>query len=58
MRTAHPVDEWNRLGSGQVATSGIELRVVEHGEGAGHWIQQQRPEEVDAALLEFARGLG
>lgn len=34
MRTAHPVDEWNRLGSRQVAANGIELRVVEHGEGA------------------------
>ena len=26
-------------------------------EGAGHWIQQERPEEVNAALLEFLRGL-
>jgi pimeloyl-ACP methyl ester carboxylesterase len=24
-------------------------------EGAGHWIQQERPAEVNAALLEFAR---
>jgi pimeloyl-ACP methyl ester carboxylesterase len=22
-------------------------------EGAGHWIQQERPERVNAALLEF-----
>ncbi|MFE3028591.1 alpha/beta fold hydrolase, partial [Nocardia tengchongensis] len=34
MRTAHLVDEWQRLGSTQVATNGIELRVVEHGAGA------------------------
>ena len=26
-------------------------------EGAGHWIQQERPGEVNAALLEFLRGL-
>lgn len=26
-------------------------------EGAGHWIQQERPAEVNAALLEFLRGL-
>ena len=24
-------------------------------EGAGHWIQQERPDEVNAALIEFAR---
>ncbi|GAA4540391.1 alpha/beta hydrolase [Pseudonocardia xishanensis] len=26
-------------------------------DGAGHWVQQQRPDEVNAALLEFLRGL-
>jgi pimeloyl-ACP methyl ester carboxylesterase len=26
-------------------------------EGAGHWVQQERPDEVNAALLEFLRGL-
>ena len=25
--------------------------------GAGHWIQQERPEEVNAALLDFLKGL-
>ncbi|HEX8471498.1 MAG TPA: alpha/beta hydrolase [Brevundimonas sp.] len=25
--------------------------------GAGHWLQQERPDEVNAALLEFLRGL-
>lgn len=27
-------------------------------EGAGHWIQQERPGEVNAALLDFLAGLG
>lgn len=26
-------------------------------EGAGHWIQQERPDEVNAALIEFLNGL-
>ena len=26
-------------------------------EGAGHWVQQERPDAVNAALLEFFRGL-
>lgn len=26
-------------------------------EGGGHWIQQERPDEVNAALIEFLRGL-
>ena len=26
-------------------------------EGAGHWIQQERPDEVNAALLDFLSGL-
>jgi len=27
-------------------------------DGAGHWVQQERPEEVNAALLSFLGGLG
>ena len=27
-------------------------------EGAGHWVNQERPDEVNAALLAFLRGLG
>jgi pimeloyl-ACP methyl ester carboxylesterase len=26
-------------------------------EGAGHWLQQERPDEVNAALLEFLKGV-
>jgi pimeloyl-ACP methyl ester carboxylesterase len=26
--------------------------------GCGHWTQQERPEEVNAAILEFLKGLG
>ncbi|WP_431970630.1 alpha/beta fold hydrolase [Nocardia sp. bgisy134] len=33
METRNLLDEWLRLGSRQVATNGIELRVVDHGEG-------------------------
>jgi pimeloyl-ACP methyl ester carboxylesterase len=30
-----------------------DLRVCSIIDGAGHWIQQERPAEVNAALLEF-----
>lgn len=33
MDTHNLLDEWLGLGSRQVATNGIELRVVEHGDG-------------------------
>ena len=26
-------------------------------EGAGHWIQQEKPAEVNAALIHFLRGI-
>lgn len=26
-------------------------------DGAGHWIQQERPQEVNAAVLEFLKSL-
>jgi pimeloyl-ACP methyl ester carboxylesterase len=25
-------------------------------DGAGHWIQQERPDEVNAALINFLKG--
>ena len=34
-----------------------DLRYVRMMEDAGHWLQQERPAEVNAALLEFLRGL-
>ena len=34
-----------------------DLRLVELIEGAGHWVQQERPAEVNAAILQFLRGL-
>jgi pimeloyl-ACP methyl ester carboxylesterase len=34
------------------------LRLTRIIDGAGHWIQQERPAEVNAALLEFLQGLG
>jgi pimeloyl-ACP methyl ester carboxylesterase len=35
----------------------IDLR-VELVEGAGHWLQQQRPDEVNRALLALLRDAG
>ena len=34
-----------------------DLRMEVRPRGAGHWIQQERPEETNAALLEFLGGL-
>jgi pimeloyl-ACP methyl ester carboxylesterase len=35
-----------------------DLREVVIIEGAGHWVQQERPDEVNAALLDFLGSLG
>ena len=35
-----------------------DLRLVRIIDGAGHWIQQERPAEVNAALLEWLAGIG
>jgi pimeloyl-ACP methyl ester carboxylesterase len=35
-----------------------DLRLVKILDGAGHWIQQERPAEVNAALLEWLHGIG
>jgi pimeloyl-ACP methyl ester carboxylesterase len=35
-----------------------DVRLVRIIDGAGHWIQQERPAEVNAALLEWLGGLG
>jgi len=34
-----------------------DLRLVRIIDGAGHWVQQERPNEVNAALLEWLQGL-
>jgi len=34
-----------------------DLRLVRMIDGAGHWVQQERPAEVNAALLAFLEGL-
>jgi len=34
-----------------------DLRLVRIIDGAGHWVQQERPDEVNAALLEWLRGI-
>lgn len=34
-----------------------DLRICRLIDGAGHWIQQERPAEVNALLLDFLRGL-
>ena len=35
----------------------LDLRAHVVVEGAGHWVNQERPGEVNAALLEFLGGL-
>ena len=34
-----------------------DLRFVEMIEGAGHWVQKERPEQVNQALLRFLAGI-
>jgi len=40
-----------------MANAVTDLRGVKLFDGAGHWIQQQRPAETNAAMLEFLKGL-
>ncbi len=53
--TGDPVLSFTRADRASEVISGPyrELMI----EGAGHWLQQERPEEVNAALLEFLDGL-
>lgn len=44
---------WESL---EAAMPGLRKKVLVP--GAGHWVQQERPEEVSALLVEFLRGLG
>ena len=34
-----------------------ELRFIELGENAGHWMQMERPKETTALILRFLQGL-
>jgi pimeloyl-ACP methyl ester carboxylesterase len=34
-----------------------DLRGVQLIDGAGHWVQQEKPDEVNTALLDFIDGL-
>ena len=40
-----------------VAMNCTDLRLRRVIEGAGHWVQQEAPREVNAALLEFLASL-
>ena len=53
--TADPVLGFMRRETGrrEVVTGDYREVLID---GAGHWIQQERPDEVNAALLEFLDG--
>lgn len=53
--SADPVIQFTPLHKMSALLSDLRETVIL--EGAGHWIQQQRPEEVNAALIDFLRGL-
>jgi pimeloyl-ACP methyl ester carboxylesterase len=53
--TADPVLTFTRADRASEVISGPYRQVMI--DGAGHWLQQERPDEVNAALLEFLNGL-
>ena len=53
--TADPVLAFTRADRASEVISGPYRQVMI--DGAGHWIQQERPNEVNAALLDFLGGL-
>jgi pimeloyl-ACP methyl ester carboxylesterase len=53
--TADPVLAFTRADRASEVISGPYRAVMI--DGAGHWIQQERPDEVNATLLEFLNGL-
>ncbi len=54
--TADPVLAFTRADRASEVISGPYRQVMI--EGAGHWIQQERPDEVNSTLLDFLSGLG
>jgi len=53
--TADPVLAFTRSDRASEVISGPYRQVMI--DGAGHWLQQERPDEVNAALLDFLNGL-
>ncbi|WP_139329572.1 alpha/beta fold hydrolase [Mycobacterium sp. IS-2888] len=53
--SADPVLSFTRADRASQVVSGPYRQVML--EGAGHWLQQERPDEVNAALLDFLNGL-
>ena len=53
--TADPVLAFTRADRASEVVCGPYRQVMI--DGAGHWLQQERPDEVNAALLEFLNGL-
>ncbi|HET7074976.1 MAG TPA: alpha/beta hydrolase [Mycobacterium sp.] len=53
--TADPVLAFTRTDRALEVISGPYRQVMI--DGAGHWLQQERPDEVNATLLEFLKGL-
>jgi pimeloyl-ACP methyl ester carboxylesterase len=53
--TADPVLAFTRADRASEVISGPYRQVMI--DGAGHWLQQERPDEVNATLLEFLSGL-
>jgi len=41
----------------QMSRVADDLRAVKLVPGAGHWIQQEKPDEVNAFMLDFLKGL-
>ncbi|POX92883.1 epoxide hydrolase, partial [Mycobacterium kansasii] len=53
--TADPVLSFTRTDRASEVIAGPYREVLI--DGAGHWLQQQRPDEVNAILLEFLEGV-
>ncbi|OMC08866.1 epoxide hydrolase [Mycobacterium sp. SP-6446] len=53
--SADPVLSFTRADRASQVVSGPYRQVML--DGAGHWLQQERPDEVNAALLDFLNGL-